>query len=272
MKNSILGRGLCALALSLAVTAMAADNSNTLFPDNQATIDIYGINGDGNVDTNGSDQKVFGTMTEKVKAPTTPTPPVTTTPPVITVTERPAFKTGITFRSAFATPTGDPETTTTTTVKTVHELPARHTDHNTVGGGIQAGWFFNRYFGVAAEGDFFGGQTFISAATGQLILRYPFDFGRKPIGPSGYSKDGKDVRSPKDSGGMSPPTWGLAPYFICGGGAQWDGQGLGIADVGGGVEVRCKANWGVFCDGRWIVHNEHDNYGAVRLGLAYSFQ
>jgi len=252
---------------------MADNNPNTLFPDNQVTISIYGETGDGNVDTNGSDEKVFGTMTESVKAPTTPTPPAT--PPVITVTERPVTKAVATAHPALlvTTPGAPPaETTTTTTVKTVRELPATHTEHGAGGGGIQAGWFFNRYFGLALEGDFFGGDVFVSELTGQLILRYPFDFGQKPIAaPTGYSKDGKEVLSPKDTGAMSPPTWGIAPYFICGGGTQWDGQCLGIADVGGGIEVRCRAHWGVFCDVRWIVHNEHDNFAAVRAGVTYSF-
>ena len=283
MNNSILRAGICALVFTMARGAMA--DSDTVFPAHEFSIYVYGETGNGSVDTSGGGQKEeYGTktVTSEVLSPAVPTPPSG----VITVAEKPGFKAGAVGIRPLQTPpttttttVGDVTTTTTKTEKrTEHLVPSGHTEDSTGGGGIEAAWFFSRYVGVAIEGDFLGGETFVSQLTGQLILRYPFDFGRKPIGaPIGeYSKDPKDVRSGKDvtdnkGSELGPPTWGLAPYFICGGGSQWDGECVGIADVGGGVEVRCAAGWGVFADGRWVVHDSHENYGSARLGVSYSF-
>jgi hypothetical protein len=292
MYKSIRIAGICAVALSLAGTAIAGGpaappppivaappgDPGTLFPASQFTIDIYGESANGDIDFTGGTTKLptttTTTTTTTVLAPTTPTPPTG----VITVADKPSFKSAavirplaikvITSTTSTTTTKGDIATTTTTT-KTTKIVQTSHTDHNAGGGGVQLAYFFTRYVGLAVEGDFLGGDPFISQATGQLILRYPIDLGRKPVS-SGYSKDAKDVRDYKGSE-MGPPTWGVAPYFICGGGGQWDGEGVGIADVGGGVEVRCAAGWDVFTDARWVVRNTQQNYADVRLGLGYSF-
>jgi len=247
---------------------MGAD-PGTLFPSNQFGISLFGETANGNVDIEHSQTTVnqFNTIKTTTAAPSAPAG-------IITISARPAFRDSSSLKPLATLPpgTGTP-VTTKVTVKTQRFVPTTRDEHNAGGGGIQFSYFFCRYAGVALDGDFLGGDPYVTQVTGQLILRYPFEFGQKPL--SGYSKDAKDVRTGKDSvdskGGMSPPTWGLAPYFLCGSGGQWDGRGTGIADVGGGVEVRFREHWGLFCDGRWVVNDEHQNYAAVRAGVSYGF-
>jgi hypothetical protein len=239
----------------------------TLFPPDQITIDIYGEAAFGDIDFSKGDKTVTTTKTVKgtVLAPTTPTPPAN--PPVITVATRPGFRGSAVIRPFLTTTTTTTGagSTTITTIKTVRRVQTTHTEHNAGGGGVQIAYFLTRYVGLAIEGDFLGGNQFISQASGQLILRYPVDMGRKDVTTA--SRDPKDYKSTE----IGEPTWGFAPYFICGGGSQWDGENIGFGDVGGGVEVRCRDGWSVFSDGRWIVRDTHENYAAVRLGMGYSF-
>jgi len=265
MTPAHLRRALCVLALSLAGTAMAAADPGTLFPPQEFNLSVFGESANGNVHLTTTPTVVTQSHTVSVSAPTVTTP----APPggVTTVAVRPAFR----FAAALkALPGADPSVTTTT-----HRIiQTTHVEHNAGGGGVQLSWFFSRYTGVAIEGDFLGGATYLTQLTGQFILRYPFDFGQKPI--TGYSKDDKNVRSAKDSkdyksSGMSPPTWGLAPYAIFGGGTQWDGRAEGIADVGGGLELRFLEHWGIYSDARWIVRNGAQHYTAIRAGVSYEF-
>ena len=167
----------------------------------------------------------------------------------------------------------DPTVTTTHT----HHYHFNDVEHNAGGGGVQLSYYFSRYAGVAVEGDFLGGSTYLTQLSGQFILRYPFEFGRTSI--AGYSKDAKDVRTDsKDSkdyksapSEMSGPTWGIAPYAIFGGGGQWDGRLVGLADVGGGLEFRFAKRWGVFTDARWYVRDSSQHFTAIRAGVSYSF-
>jgi hypothetical protein len=135
-----------------------------------------------------------------------------------------------------------------------------HILHNAVGGGVDFGYFFNRYFGVSLEGDFLGSYDYNTVLTGNLIFRYPFEFG---AAPGGYSKDGKST-----PGG---PTWGLAPYAVIGGGGQWDGRLEGIGSIGGGVEFAFQHGYGIFVEGRWIVHDARQSYAAETAGLTFGF-
>ena len=115
--------------------------------------------------------------------------------------------------------------------------------HTAWGGGIEADYFFTRYLGLGAEGTWLAGHDAISSVSGNVIGRYPFEYG----------------------------TWGWAPYAFVGGGGQFDSQNAGFGQVGGGAEVRLQCHFGVFTDGRWVIHDSSINYALIRLGVRYNF-
>ena len=111
------------------------------------------------------------------------------------------------------------------------------------GGGVEADYFFTRYFGLGVEGDWFAANDAISSVSGNLIGRYPFEYG----------------------------TWGWAPYGFVGGGGQFDSENAGFGQAGGGVEVRFKSHWGIFADGRYVIHDIDLNYTLIRAGIRINF-
>jgi hypothetical protein len=125
--------------------------------------------------------------------------------------------------------------TTTTTTK--------HYVHDAWGGGVEADYFFTRYFGLGIEGDWLAGHDCISSVSGNLIGRYPFEYG----------------------------TWGWAPYGFIGGGGQFDSQNAGFSQIGGGAEVRFKSHWGLFTDARWVIHDAFIDYALIRAGIRFNF-
>jgi hypothetical protein len=137
------------------------------------------------------------------------------------------------------------------------------------GGGLELGYFFTRYTGVIVDAAFLGGSLYQTVLTADLVLRYPFEFGSKTTENYGYSKDGKETIPPTTT--TTGPTWGFAPYIIAGGGEQWGGAAVPIADVGGGVEFRFRAHYGVFVESRWFVHDDHRNYIGTSAGFTYWF-
>jgi len=130
-----------------------------------------------------------------------------------------------------ATSLTDPSTTT------------NHYVHSAWGGGVEADYFFTRYFGLGVEGDWLAGHDAISSVAGNLIGRYPFEYG----------------------------TWGWAPYGFIGGGGQFDSQNAGFGQIGAGAEVRFKSHWGVFSDARWVIHDVFIDYALIRLGVRFNF-
>ena len=235
------------------------------FPGNQWGIGFFGESDNGNVHVSSSQHTYTTTVTTHtgVENPTTPA-----TPPIITIASHPTFRATATLKNG-GDP-GDPTFTTRTIASSTRPIS------NTIP--AAAGWTSP----TSLTGTSASRLKVISLAGPILSVRppaslscaNPFDFGARPVG--GYSKDDKNPRAGMDSKDykgteMTEPTWGLAPYFICGGGAQWDGQCQGIADVGGGVEARFSHHWAVFTDCRWFVHNASENYAATRLGLLYEF-
>jgi hypothetical protein len=275
MNYSILRRGLCVFALLIAGNAMAGDNTpppatpppeepGTLFNANEFDLSFSGLFETGNIHLGTYQTPVYTTHTVNVAAPTTPAGPTS----VITISLKRAFRTSIALKPLTATggtvSSGDPTVTTTTR----HIVQPTQVEHNAGGGSIEAAWFFTRYLGIAVEGDFLGGNPFTTQLTGDFIMRYPFEFGSQPV--AGYSKDnaaGKDSKTVE----TTTPTWGIAPYVLVGGGSQWDGRAVGLADVGGGAELRFTKHWGVFSDVRWFVRNGAQHFTAVRAGVAYQF-
>ena len=238
-----------------------------LFSPNEYGVSIFGETANGNVDSQPQKNVLHSTttVTQSVSGPTaavpTPTPSPSATP---SLRAKPAFKT--------ASNGSDPSIKKH--FKSTRVLTRDRLEHNAGGGGIQLDYFYTRYMGIALESDFLGGNPYNTAATANLIFRYPFEFGAEKVS-AGYSKDAKDVRSGKDAkDGKTTevgPIWGLAPYIVIGGGCQWDGRAEGIGDVGGGIEFRFQKHCGIFLEGRWFVHDARQNYAAETAGFTYTF-
>lgn len=119
----------------------------------------------------------------------------------------------------------------------------RHYVRDAWGGGVEADYFFTRYFGLGVEGDWLAGHDAISSVSGNVIGRYPFEYG----------------------------AWGWAPYGFIGGGGQFDSNAAGYGQFGGGVEFRFKCHWGLFTDARWVIHDSFINYALIRAGIRLNF-
>lgn len=146
---------------------------------------------------------------------------------------------------------------------------AHHRDpgHDGGGGGVGLNYFFLRYVGIGADGDFNSNRGGVADYTGKLIFRMPIEMGRCCI----------------------------APYIFGGGGGQtnfrddnaynddFDGSRNGRrrrdrtegAYMGGvGLEFRLSPHIGVFTEGRytWTTgpNNNCDN-AQGRLGLRVAF-
>jgi len=236
-------------------------------------VSVFGEAGQGNVDE--SHPQTTVTTTTTVTTSTIVAPPGTTMPtatptgtpsgsPTADPSQFPTEKKQIKKALKFAAGKGtDP--TVTKTFKSQKFVTHTKFQHNAGGGGVEVSYFFTRYIGVALEGDFLGGSNYNTVLTGNLIFRYPFDFGAKTE-TSGYAKDGKDGKEI-----VTGPTWGLAPYVLIGGGGQWDGQAAGLGVVGGGLDFRFREHYGFFLEGRWVIHDARQNYAAETAGFDYSF-
>ena len=250
------------LLLSFIVPAVGAFVPNargqTLFPKVEIVGGVFGETANGNVSV-----QTQRTMVETTKTVTTTTtavsgPTVPAAPKVITDGIRPAL--------------GLPATPGP--VKTTKQVTSRHLvihhqfNYDDGGGGVQLGFFFTRYTGILVDAAFLGGSLYQTVVTADLVLRYPFEFGSKTTEIDGYSKDGKETIPYTTTTG---PTWGVAPYIIAGGGAQWGGACVGIGDVGGGVEFRYRERYGIFVESRWFVHDDHRNYIGTSAGFTYGF-
>jgi hypothetical protein len=254
------------LAAIFASAVVWADDNGPLFNGNELGVSVFGEAGQGNVDSEPQSTVTHTSTTftfhTSVLAPTVPAATPTPTPPIDDL------KAAVAVKKAAAKGGGklvDP--VVKVTHKSTHVTTHDRLEHNVGGGGIAVNYYITRYIGVALEGDFLGGNPFDSVLTSNLIFRYPFEFGQKTTG--GYSKDGKDGKDGKTI--ATGPTWGLAPYVLIGGGCQWDGHSEGIGDVGGGLEFRFRRHYGIFVEGRWIIHDSRESYAAESLGLSYTF-
>jgi hypothetical protein len=143
--------------------------------------------------------------------------------------------------------------TTTQTIKTTKKTSTkekvythhRDYDHNVFGGGAGVNYFLTRNFGIGVEGDWLAGDDVIHEVAASFIYRCPFE--------------------------NATHSFGWAPYGFIGGGGQFDGQSVGFGFAGGGVEVRCCRSFGVFGDGRYVIHDSTIDYGLFRLGCRVIF-
>ena len=111
------------------------------------------------------------------------------------------------------------------------------------GGGVEADYFFSKYFGLGVEGEWVAANDAISSVSANLIGRYPFEYG----------------------------TFAWAPYGFVGGGGQFDSENAGYGQAGAGVEVRFHSHWGIFSDARYVIHDVDLNYTMVRAGIRINF-
>jgi hypothetical protein len=229
---------LLSLTAILASLTMAAADDGPLFPAHEIGFSVFGETANGRVDVR-SQQTVVRPSVTKARFVGYRIVSVRLDPPFLPKFILVSFK-----------PRQSPEV--------VHFVRQDRTEHNAGGGGIRFSYFWSRYMGIAADGAFLGGETFNTAVTGNLILRYPFEFGGKAV-----AEHGKNV--------VRNTSWGLAPYMIAGGGGQFCGRNEGVGDAGGGVELRLGKHYSLFAESRWVVSGERRNYAATIAGVSYTF-
>ncbi len=177
------------------------------------------------------------------------------------------------------------------------------------GGGIDAKYFFHRYFGVGVEGwmvdsrqarendfvdvsDGIFQQTFdhvhkgIGAVLGTVTLRYPipctrfspyifgggggiFGGGQRPINRFFREREPGD-RPVTGPGGLIRN--GGEGFDILKTVGHTDSESEGIGQVGGGIEVRITPHVGWIGDFSWnFVNGPKNNFGMARTGINFAF-
>jgi hypothetical protein len=158
-------------------------------------------------------------------------------------------------------------------------------DDHAWGGGVDAKYFWHKYFGFGVEGfvldagrskfDFEGvplrGYTFtkhddsraVGAALGTFTLRFPIGCSRfAPYvwggGGSMFGGGEKDIRTPFAGGTFST--------------RHTDSEAKAVGQFGGGFEVRITRHIGWMNDFSWnVVDGPKNNFGMVRSGLTVAF-
>ncbi len=160
-------------------------------------------------------------------------------------------------------------------------------DDHAWGGGVDAKYFWHKYFGFGVEGfvldatrtrfNFEGnplrGYTFtkddddraVGAVLGTFTIRFPIGCSR--FAPYAYAGGGgifgggeKDTRLPSTNGGVTFTTH------------HSDSESRGMGQFGGGFEVRVTRHIGWINDFSWnVVDGPRNNFGMVRTGLNFAF-
>jgi hypothetical protein len=149
------------------------------------------------------------------------------------------------------------------------------------GGGLDAKYFFRRYFGVGIEG--FG------------LAAHGSDYDIEDFGRLGFSKDSDHhivggvlgtltLRYPISCTRFSPYVWAGGGgifgghndrAFYVGGRAERvreEEESRGMAQFGSGLEVRITPHIGWIADFSWnVVDGPSDNFGMVRTGVNFAF-
>ena len=156
------------------------------------------------------------------------------------------------------------------------------------GGGIDAKYFFKRYFGLGVEGFGLFGRSLhgvldhgsagtseehynvdhhtVGGALGTFTLRYPFHCSR--FSPYAWAGGGMVFNGSNDRAVDLdlPNNPGLADRFVN------DDKARGVGQFGGGLEVRLTRHIGLTTDFSWnVVGGPHNNFGMVRTGLNFAF-
>ena len=159
------------------------------------------------------------------------------------------------------------------------------TDH-AWGGGLDAKYFFKRYFGVGLEGFALdakrtvpdlefpagGGEFFthdsehraIGSVLGTVTLRYPIHCSR--FSPYVWGGGGAIF------GGGERDLFLYHPLQGFGGTRHTDGETKAIGQFGGGLEIRITPHIGWLQDFSWnVVDGGKNNFGMVRSGINFAF-
>jgi hypothetical protein len=155
------------------------------------------------------------------------------------------------------------------------------------GGGLDAKYFFHRYFGIGLEGFALAGRSLhafldhgsdaaveehynvdhhtVGGALGTVTLRYPIGCSR--FAPYVWAGGGGIFGGSNDR----PVGHDLAnPGFVDRFRNNDDSKGMG--QFGGGIEVRVTRHIGIISDFSWnIVDGPHNNFGLVRSGVTFAF-
>jgi high affinity Mn2+ porin len=133
------------------------------------------------------------------------------------------------------------------------------------GGGLEARYFYFKYFGLSVDGDVFNeihGDNFGGTVTGNLIFRLPLDdyFPNFHVAPYLFGGVGTFY---SDRVGLPTSTQGVKRYV---------GRSGSLADAGGGIEFRLNPNLGIFADARYnFAENPRNEFINSRVGLLYAF-
>src|SRR5213080_2044458 len=157
------------------------------------------------------------------------------------------------------------------------------------GGGVDAKYFFHRYFGVGIEGwaaestrrqfdgfDFNGQPVFsederaIGAVKGTLTLRYPIHCSRfSPYLYSGVGAIFGGEERDSFTNLLSSTTKAISVGFPA---THTDSKIRGFGQVGAGLEIRLTPHIGWMSDFSWNVVNCPDNnFGIGRSGVTFAF-
>jgi hypothetical protein len=159
------------------------------------------------------------------------------------------------------------------------------TDH-AWGGGGDVKYFWHRYFGFGVEGfgldakrtrfDFTGVPTAggfvftkdedrraIGAVLGTFTIRYPIGCSR--FAPYAWAGGGSIFGGGDRDRVVATGNGAFATE-------HGDGEGKGMGQFGGGMEVRITRHIGWMSDFSWnVVDGPHNNFGMVRSGLTFAF-
>jgi hypothetical protein len=153
------------------------------------------------------------------------------------------------------------------------------------GGGVDAKYFFHRYFGVGIEGfgldaheseyhftDFGFGDRFrtsdhhaIGGVLGTLTLRYPIRCTR--FSPYVWAGGGGIF-----GGENQRPIRGIFNGIPFTERVDRDEESRGMGQFGGGLEVRITPHIGWIADFSWnVLDGPHNNFGMARTGINFAF-
>jgi hypothetical protein len=154
------------------------------------------------------------------------------------------------------------------------------------GGGLDAKYFFHRYFGVGVEGFALAGRSThavldhgsqsttgdeyyeqndhtVGAALATFTLRYPIGCSR--FAPYVWGGGG-GIFGGKNDHSVGPNLRGFTDRFV----NETENRAMG--QVGGGLEVRITRHIGITGDFSWnFVDGPNNNFGMARTGLNFAF-
>jgi hypothetical protein len=162
------------------------------------------------------------------------------------------------------------------------------------GGGVDAKYFFARYFGIGIEGYILDADRTRIDQEGRIVLAVPPFF----TGVKSRTKDARAVGSVLGTFTFRYPLHcsRFAPYAFIGGGGVFGGgqqdirvlsgglnevevrtehtgsQSRFVAEFGGGFEARLTQRIGLINDFTWnIIDGPKNNFGMVRSGINFAF-